>query len=49
VKTEATREDPKHYPFGIEYVIINGVVVIDHGTNTMALPGRALRRGHAST
>ena len=42
VKTHATREDPKHYPIGIEYVIINGVVVIDRGTNTAALPGRAL-------
>ena len=49
VKTHATREDPKHYPVGIEYVIINGVVVIDRGTNTKALPGRALRRGHAAT
>jgi len=49
VKTHATREDPKHYPIGIEYVIINGVVVIERGTNTGALPGRALRRGHAST
>jgi N-acyl-D-aspartate/D-glutamate deacylase len=49
VKTHATREDPKHYPLGIEYVIVNGVVVIDHTTNTGALPGRALRRGHAST
>jgi N-acyl-D-amino-acid deacylase len=49
VKTEATREDPKHYPLGIEYVIVNGTVVIDRGTNTGVLPGRALRRGHAST
>jgi N-acyl-D-aspartate/D-glutamate deacylase len=49
VKTHATREDPKHYPVGIEYVIVNGVVVIDHGSNTGALPGRALRRGHAAT
>ena len=49
VKTQATREDPKHYPLGIEYVMVNGVVVIDRATNTGALPGRALRRGHAST
>lgn len=49
VKTHATREHPKQYPIGIEYVIVNGVVVIDRGTNTGALPGRALRRGHAST
>jgi N-acyl-D-aspartate/D-glutamate deacylase len=49
VKTHATREDPKHFPVGIDYVIVNGVVVIDEGENTGALPGRALRRGHAST
>ena len=46
VKTHATREDPKHYPVGIEYVIVNGKVVIDQGENTGALPGRALRKGH---
>jgi N-acyl-D-aspartate/D-glutamate deacylase len=49
VKTHATRQDPKHYPLGIEYVIVNGIVVIDRTTNTGALPGRALRRGNAST
>ena len=49
VKTHATREDPKRYPIGIEYVIVNGQVVIDRGRNTGALPGRALRRGHATT
>ncbi len=45
VKTHATREDPKQYPVGIDYVIVNGQVVIDSGENTGALPGRALRRG----
>ena len=49
VKTDATREDPKHYPVGIEYVIVNGQVVIDQGENTGALPGRALRRARGST
>ena len=49
VKTHATREDPKHYPVGIEYVVVNGQVVIDQGENTGALPGRALRRGRAKT
>ena len=49
VKTHATKDDPKHYPVGIEYVIINGQVVIDQGENTGALPGRSLRRGRAST
>jgi N-acyl-D-amino-acid deacylase len=49
VKTHATREDSKRYPTGIEYVIVSRQVVIDRGRNTGALPGRALRRGHAST
>ena len=49
VKTHATREDPHHYPVGIDYVIVNGKVVIDNGDNTGALPGRALRRGQATT
>ena len=45
VKTHATQKNPKQYPIGIEYVIVNGQVVIDRGENTGALPGRALRRG----
>ena len=49
VKAPATREDPKRYPVGIEYVIVNGQVAIDRGENTGALAGRALRRGRAST
>jgi N-acyl-D-amino-acid deacylase len=49
VKTHATKDDPKHYPVGINYVIVNGQVVIENGKNTGALPGRALRRGQART
>ena len=45
VKTHATREDPHHYPVGIDWVIVNGEVVIEDGENSGALPGRALRRG----
>ena len=45
VHTDATKEDPKHYPVGIDYVIVNGEVVIECGTNTGATPGKALRRG----
>jgi N-acyl-D-aspartate/D-glutamate deacylase len=41
----ATYLDPFQYPEGIELVIVNGQVVIDHGTHTGALPGRALRHG----
>ena len=39
VKTHARHGDPKHYPVGIDYVIVNGQVVIDDGQNTGALPG----------
>jgi N-acyl-D-aspartate/D-glutamate deacylase len=43
VKARATFEDPKQYPEGIDYVLVNGQVVIDNGTHTGALPGRALK------
>jgi N-acyl-D-amino-acid deacylase len=44
VHSPATIEQPKQYPVGIEYVIVNGTVVVDRGQHTGALPGRALRR-----
>ena len=49
VKTRAVKDDPKHYPVGIDYVIVNGQVVIDDGENTGVLPGRGLRRGRGAT
>src|SRR5260221_6054224 len=49
VKTHATKAHPREYPVGIDYVIVNGQVVIDRGVNTEALPGRALRLGRART
>ena len=48
VRTDAVLGDPKHYPVGIDYVIVNGQVVIENGENTGALPGRALKRGRPS-
>jgi N-acyl-D-aspartate/D-glutamate deacylase/sugar lactone lactonase YvrE len=39
----ATYEDPFQYSAGVEYVIVNGQVVIDKGVHTGARPGRALR------
>ena len=45
VKAPATKEHPKQYPIGIDYVIVNGKLVIDEGNNTGITPGRALRRG----
>jgi N-acyl-D-amino-acid deacylase len=31
------------FPTGIEWVLVNGVVTIDHGKHTGAKAGRALR------
>ncbi len=45
VTAPATRTDPKQFAIGIDYVIVNGVVVIDQGRHTGALPGRALKHG----
>jgi dihydroorotase/N-acyl-D-amino-acid deacylase len=42
VADKATFEDPLQYPVGIPYVIVNGVVVIDHEQHTGAKPGRVL-------
>ena len=43
VEAKATFEEPKQYPAGIDYVLVNGKLVVDNGTHTGALPGRALR------
>jgi N-acyl-D-aspartate/D-glutamate deacylase len=40
----ATYSRPFQYSEGIEYVIVNGVVVLERGKHTGARPGRALRR-----
>ena len=44
VKDVATFIDPHRYASGIPYVIVNGVVVIDGGEHTGALPGKPLTR-----
>lgn len=41
---KATYTSPFAYPEGIEYVIVNGQVVLARGKHTGALPGQALRR-----
>jgi N-acyl-D-aspartate/D-glutamate deacylase len=42
VRDNATYERPHQYPTGIEYVIVNGVLVLDPKGLTGARPGRAL-------
>ena len=44
VSAPATRTEPKQFPTGIEFVIVNGEIVISEGAHTGALPGRALRK-----
>lgn len=41
---KATYTEPFQYNEGIEYVIVNGQVVLDRGKHTGALPGKALRK-----
>ena len=38
----ATYENPKQYPKGIDYVLVNGAVVIDNGQHTAARPGKVV-------
>ena len=40
---KATYQNPHQYPEGIEYVIVNGKVVIEKGEHTGVLPGKTLR------
>ena len=37
--------NPKQFPIGINYVIVNGEIVIVNGENTGKLPGEALSKG----
>jgi N-acyl-D-aspartate/D-glutamate deacylase len=45
VRANATYDEPRQFPDGIEHVIVNGVAVVDAGVHTGARPGRALRHG----
>jgi N-acyl-D-amino-acid deacylase len=42
VADRATYTDPHQYPEGIPCVVVNGVVVVDQGEHTGALPGQVL-------
>jgi N-acyl-D-aspartate/D-glutamate deacylase len=44
VLDKATYEKPFQYPEGIEYVLVNGQIVLEKGKHTGARPGKALRR-----
>jgi N-acyl-D-amino-acid deacylase len=40
---KATWTDPHQFPEGIEYVIVNGEIVVNEGGQTDALPGKILK------
>jgi N-acyl-D-amino-acid deacylase len=42
ISDQATYTQPKQYPKGIDYVIVNGKVVVDHDKHTGELPGKIL-------
>lgn len=44
VHDRSTYTQPFQYPDGIEYVIVNGALVLEKGKHTGAKPGKALRR-----
>ncbi|MEP6780004.1 MAG: D-aminoacylase [Gemmatimonadaceae bacterium] len=43
LQDKATYEKPMEFPTGIEWVLVNGVVTMDHGKHTGAKAGRVLR------
>ncbi|MBI3751254.1 MAG: amidohydrolase family protein [Chloroflexi bacterium] len=45
VRANATYDEPRRFPDGIEHVIVNGRHVVEYGVSTGARPGRALRHG----
>ena len=43
VRDAATYENPNQLSIGMDYVLVNGVPVVDDGKMTDALPGKVLR------
>lgn len=43
VRSNATYDEPRAFPNGIEYVLVDGEVVVERGEHTGARPGRVLR------
>ncbi len=44
VTDRATYSDPMLFPAGIDYVIVNGTITVDHGQHTEARAGHILRK-----
>jgi N-acyl-D-aspartate/D-glutamate deacylase len=44
VGDRATFDNPHQYPEGIEYVMVNGQIVVEHGEQHAILPGQVLKK-----
>ena len=44
VRSNATYDQPRQFPTGIEWVVVGGEIVVEAGEHTGARPGRVLRR-----
>ncbi len=44
IRDRATFKEPHQFADGIDYVLVNGQIVVDHDRHTGALPGKPLRR-----
>ena len=45
VRSNATYDEPRRFPDGIEWVLVNGEVVVENGTHSGRRPGQVLRSG----
>ncbi len=45
VRSNATYDEPRQFPDGLDWVIVGGEIVVEDGRHTEARPGRVLRRG----
>jgi N-acyl-D-amino-acid deacylase len=45
IRSNATYDDPRQFPTGIDHVVVNGTLVVDGDTHTGATPGRGIRLG----
>ena len=42
IADRTTDDSPQGYPAGIEMVMVNGEIVLDHDCHTLVLPGQLL-------
>lgn len=47
IRELATYTEPMRYPEGIEYIFVNGVLTVEHGSHTGALAGKPLKHRSA--